>query len=74
MENKKYFTSGAGLVPEDRQRSKETDDRTLDQIGTIFKYIHNNQKVTASVVNAGRYMGAWFFMLQLFTFIMILPP
>lgn len=59
MENKKYFTSGAGLVPEDRQRSKETDDRTLDQIGTIFKYIHNNQKVTASVVNAGRYMGAW---------------
>ncbi len=58
MENKKFFKAGAGAVPEDRQRSKDEDDRTLDQIGTIFKYIHHNQKVTSSVVNAGRYAAA----------------
>ena len=41
MENKKFFKAN-GAVPEDRQRSKDEDDRTLDQIGTIFKYIHTN--------------------------------
>ena len=58
MENKQFFKAGNGAVPEDRQRSKEEDDKTLDQIGTIFKYIHTNQKVTASVVNTGRFIGA----------------
>ncbi len=56
MENKKFFKAGAGgAVPEDRQKSKDEDDRTLDQIGTIFKYIHTNQKVTAGIASSGRF-------------------
>ena len=31
MENKKFFKAGAGgAIPEDRQKSKDEDDRTLD--------------------------------------------
>jgi hypothetical protein len=30
MENKQFFKAGNGAVPEDRQRSKEEDDKTLD--------------------------------------------
>jgi hypothetical protein len=30
MENKNFFKAGAGAVPEDRQKSKDEDDRTLD--------------------------------------------
>ena len=41
-ENKKFFKAGNGAVPEDQQKLKQEDDRTLDQIGTIFKYIHTN--------------------------------
>jgi len=56
MENKKFFKAGAGgAIPEDRQKSKDEDDRTLDQIGTIFKYIHGNQKVAAGVAGSARY-------------------
>lgn len=58
VENKKFFKAGNSAIPEDRQKSKEEDDRTLDQIGTIFKYIHSNQKVTANIANTGRYVGA----------------
>ena len=58
VENRKFFKAGAGAVPEDRQRSKDQDDRTVDQIATIFKYIHHNQKVTANVANIGRFVGA----------------
>ncbi|CDW76309.1 UNKNOWN [Stylonychia lemnae] len=42
-ENKKFF-KGNNAVPEEQIKIKEEDDRTIDKISNIFKYVHKHQK------------------------------
>lgn len=42
-ENRKFF-KGNNAVPEDQLKIREEDDKTLDKISNIFKYVHRHQK------------------------------